>query len=289
MNLPRRLLPVAVVVAGLAVTSCSSGSADKAPPSAVSPTAAGQACTKESLQTRTPDHLTIAAQQPTYAPWFVGDDPSNGRGYEAALGYRIAQRLGYQPQEVTWVRDDFASIVGPGDKRFDIGLAEASILPARREHVDFSQPYAEVRQAVVTYAGSPVAGTTTRAQLRSAHLGAAQDTTSYAAIAGVIKATTPGTDFPSIIGAGEALTAHTVDGIVADVPTAFYLARGVLDDGEVLGTLPAPAEQIGAVLSKDSSLTPCMSSAIASLKADGTLGRLAEEWLSANEKAPELH
>jgi polar amino acid transport system substrate-binding protein len=80
-----------------------------------------------------------------------------------------------------------------------------------------------------------------------------------------------------------------IDGIVVDVPTAFYMTAAQLDDGVIVGQLPAAGtpERFGAVLDKGSALTPCVTKAVDALRADGTLEKLQQQYL-ANAGAPEL-
>ena len=59
------------------------------------PTAA--TCAKDSLKTRTPGKLTIATDEPAYEPWFKDNKPDNGEGFEAAVAYAVAEKLGYAP------------------------------------------------------------------------------------------------------------------------------------------------------------------------------------------------
>jgi polar amino acid transport system substrate-binding protein len=59
----------------------------------------------------------------------------------------------------------------------------------------------------------------------------------------------------------------------------------------IVGQLPAGGgtpEQFGAVLDKDSPLTPCVSEAVEALRGDGSLERIEQEWLASAGNAPEL-
>ena len=68
-----------------------------------------------------------------------------------------------------------------------------------------------------------------------------------------------------------ALKAKQIDGIVVDLPTAFYIVAAELDDGEIVGQFPAEGEQeqFGMVFEKGSPLVACVNEALAKLKADG--------------------
>ncbi|GAB94830.1 polar amino acid transport system substrate-binding protein [Kineosphaera limosa] len=288
-----RLSLLALPAAGLLLAACGApadggAAAPGAPATGAATTSAS--CAKADLQLTTPGTLTLGTDKPAYPPWFVDDDPSNGKGYESAVGYAIAQQLGFTKEEVTWVDVPFNTAIAPGPKSFDLDLNQISISDERRQAVDFSSGYYDVTQTVITYKGSPIEGKTAVADLASAKLGAQVGTTSYNAITQQIKPTqTPGVYDTNDL-AVQALKNRQIDGIVADLPTAFYMTAAQLDDGVIVGQLPqvgqAP-EQFGAVLDKGSPLTPCISQAVDALRADGTLDRLEQEWL-AKQGAPDL-
>ena len=63
--------------------------------------------------------------------------------------------------------------------RFDFDLDEFSITKPREQVVDFSAPYYNVSQAVVTVKGTKAASVTTLAGLKSLKLGVQVGTTAY--------------------------------------------------------------------------------------------------------------
>lgn len=250
---------------------------------------ASQDCSKESLETLEEGTLTVATDDPAYEPWFVDNEPSNGEGYESAVAFAIAEELGFAEDEVTWTTATFNTVVAPGDKDFDLDLNQVSISDERKQAVDFSSGYYDVRQTVVTTEGSPLADVTSVDELAESTLGAQVGTTSYTAITDTIQ---PGPD-PSTYDtndqAVQALKNGQIDGIVVDLPTAYYMTAAQLDDGVIVGQLPAEEqpEQFGAVLAKDSPLTGCVTQAVDALREDGTLEELQQEWLT-EQGAPEL-
>ena len=251
---------------------------------------ASATCDPASMKTRTAGTLTIGTDKPAYEPWFSGDDPSNGKGYESAVAYAIADQLGYAKDKVTWVVAPFNTVIAPGEKAFDLDLNQVSISDERKNAVDFSSGYYDVRQAVITYKGSPIDGKTSVADLKDAKLGAQVGTTSYTAATEQIKPSQDVAVFDTNDLAVQALQNKQIDGIVADLPTAFYMTSAQLDDGVIVGQLPAVGstpEQFGAVLDKGSPLTTCISQAVDALRADGTLDTLVSQWLST-QGAPEL-
>ncbi|WP_397203089.1 ABC transporter substrate-binding protein [Nocardioides sp.] len=288
--------PLAVLlVLGAALTACGAprDEADDASGTASdtsSETSSADACAKDSLQTLTAGTLTIGTDSPAYEPWFVDDDPTNGQGYESAVAFAIAEQLGYSTDEVTWVTVPFNAVVSPGEKKFDFDVNQVSITEQRRKAVDFSSGYYDVRQTVITNAGSAIDGATSIADLADARLGAQVGTTSYTAITETIGTSEQPAAFDTNDQAVQSLKNGQIDGIVVDLPTAYYMTAVQLDKGKIVGQLPLPdgdVEQFGAVLDKDSPLTDCVSQAVDALRADGTLDQIASEWLE-QQGAPEL-
>src|SRR5262249_57927858 len=98
-----------------------------------------------------------APDDPFSPPWYMGDNPANGEGFESALAYAVAGKLGYTGEAVRWVRVPFAQALTPGPKTFDANLSQFSITEQRKAAVDFSAPYFDVTQAIVTVKSSPAA------------------------------------------------------------------------------------------------------------------------------------
>jgi polar amino acid transport system substrate-binding protein len=234
--------------------------------------------------------LTIATDEPVYGPWFDNNDPSNGKGYEAAVAYAVAKELGYSADKVEWVRVPFNNVVAPGCRNFDFDINEFSITPERAKVIDFSTGYYDVTQAVITVAGSKIANAKTIADLKGAKLGAQVGTTSYATITDVIAPTTEVAVFDTNDVAKQALANGQIDGLVVDLPTAFYITAVDLENGKIVGQFPAKAggEQFGLVLSKGSALTEKVSKAVDALRANGTLAKIEAQWLAAGASAPVL-
>jgi polar amino acid transport system substrate-binding protein len=260
-------------------------------PEPAGPPPAAASCAPGTAPTRTPGTLTVGTDQPVYPPWFVDDNPTTGQGFESAVAYAVAERLGYPKDKVAWVRVPFNAAIAPGPKTYDLDLNEFSISDERRRGVDFSSPYYEVKQAVVALAGNPVASATTLAGLKNARLGAQVGTTSLDAITGQIAPSTRPSVFNTNDDAKLALTNGQVDAVVVDLPTAFYITSAELPNARIVGQLPlggGTPERFGAVLDKGSRLTPCVSAAMDALRTAGTLTALERQWLAGAGSAPEL-
>ncbi len=272
----------------------SSAAGSSAGSSAAGSTAAGSAgladCTPDTLKTFSGTGLTLATSEPAFEPWMVDNDPTNGKGYESAVAYAVAKKLGYTADQVSWVRIGFEAAIAPTPKEFDFDINQFSITPERQAVLDFSTGYYDVTQTVITVKGSPVEGVTDLAGLKNVKLGAMLGTTSLASINASIAPTTAPAVFDDNVAAAGALQNGQIDGLVIDLPTAFYMTGAQLTDGMIIGQLPSTGEnveQLGLLLDKDSPLTPCVSAAVDSLREDGTLAALADEWIAASG-APEL-
>jgi polar amino acid transport system substrate-binding protein len=275
------------VVLLAAVGGCSPADEDSGP--ATSASASANACAPGALKTHTSGKLTIGTDNPAYEPWFSDNKPSNGKGFESAVAYQVAERLGYPADNVIWTSVTFNNAIAPGPKAYDFDVNQFSITDERKNAVDFSSPYYLVRQTVITTKGSKIAGAKTIAELKSAKLGAQVGTTSYQAVTDLIKPSTKPSVFNNNDDAKAALVNGTVDGIVVDLPTAFYMTGAELDNGVIVGQLPQVGvpEQFGLVLDKGSPLTGCVSGAVDQLRQDGSLAVLEKTWL-ASGGAPEL-
>lgn len=246
--------------------------------------------TGSALETVTAGKLTVGTGTPAYSPWVLDDKPESGKGFEAAVAYAVAKQLGFAAKDVVWVRTSFDEAIAPGPKNFDFNLQQYSITPERAKNVDFSSPYYQTAQTVITVKGSKAASVTSTAGLKGLLLGAATGTTSYTAITDVIKPSQKPLAFNSNDDAKAALTNGQVDAIVVDLPTAIYLTAVELTGGIIVGQLPTAAkgDQFGLVLDKGSKLTKPVDQALAALKADGTLAALEAKWLTTAAGVPVL-
>lgn len=268
----------AIAAVALALTGC-------AAPAEPAPAEEPQA-----LQTITAGKLTIGTGLPAYEPWVVGDAPESGEGFEAAVAYAVAEQLGFAAEDVVWVRTTFDEAIAPGVKNFDFNLQQYSITDERKASVDFSSPYYETTQTVITVEGSKAVGVTTIAGLKDLVIGAATGTTSFSAIEDVIQPSAGAKAFNSNDDAKAALAAGQIDALVVDLPTALYLTAVELDGGVIVGQLAGAAsgDQFGLVLDKDSALTAAVTAAVDALRENGTLAKLESTWLADYAGAPVL-
>ncbi len=281
-------LPLLLAAVACAPTDDSTESSSSPSASASTTTAD---CTPDTLDLLQAGTLNIGTDSPAYEPWFSDDDPTNGKGYESAVAYAVADELGFARDDVKWVKVPFNSSYAPGAKKFDFDINQISITPARAKVVDFSEGYYAAAQAVIALEGSKAAGVTSLSELSDLRLGAQTGTTSLTAITDVIKPATQPAIFDDTNQAKQSLLNGQTDAILADLPTAFFITAVEIPKATIVGQFqPATGrqEEFGLLFEKDSALVPCVDQALAALKEDGTLARLEKRWLSDVVDVPVL-
>ncbi|GAB2866744.1 ABC transporter substrate-binding protein [Nocardioides pacificus] len=282
-SLLRTSVPLLVLPLAVSLAAC-------APAEETETATEADSCATEDLALLTPGTLTIATDTPAYEPWFVDDDPTNGKGFESAVAYAVAEQLGFAADDVTWVTVPFNNSYAPGAKKFDFDINQISVTPEREKVVDFSDGYYSAAQAVVTLAedGATAASLEDLAGLK---LGAQTGTTSLTAVREVIQPDVEPAVFKDTNAAKQALLNGQVDAIVADLPSAFYITAVEIEGSTILGQFQPEAgetEEFGLLMEKGSELLPCVNEALGELKDDGTLADIEQEWLSDTVDVPVL-
>lgn len=303
----RTLTLVAILlISAMAMACTGTGSATG---SASEPTVAQSAspseaasCAAADLPTKTPATLTVGTDNPAFPPYFDPPtkdeeatdpwefgDPTNGRGFESAVAYALADQLGFTTDQVTWIPVTFNNSIAPGPKDFDVYLGQISYTEERTQAVDLSEGYWFSNQALVTNAGSPLADATTIAEVAGFQLGAAGNSTSLTYITDKIQPDKEPRVYDDNTGAKAALEAGQVDGVVFDLATAFYIVNVEMDNGVMVGQFPSdPGDQehFSFVLDLDSPLTDCVNEALLTMGENGELDSIAAEWMADYMNAP---
>jgi polar amino acid transport system substrate-binding protein len=255
---------------------------------AATTTAAGQSCAVADLNLVTPGQLTVATGIEIFPPW-VGtiegegfDEPESGLGFESALTYALAEEMGFTSDQVVWVRTDFYEVISPGEKNFDFNIQQYTYTAERDEVVDFSDPYYSNAQALVAFPESGLVGATTLAELRGAKFGVQIGTTSLDYVEEVIQPTQEVAVYNTTVDAKSALEAGQIDGIVVDIATAYYITSVEFPEAVVIAAFAAPAnepDEFVIMFEDGNPLRSCVNTALAALRASGTLDALEAEWL----------
>jgi len=271
-----RTAAVGITLAALALAGCASGGAP----------AGGQTdAASDEEGYLTPGTLTIATGDIAYYPYVIDDDPSSGEGFESAVAYAIADKLGFAADDVEWVRTSFEAAIAPGPKSFDFNIQQYTITDERKQAVDFSSPYYSASQAIVAIEGGAADGVDSLEGLKGLTIGAMAGSTSAQTLEEVVD---PDVE-PKLYGSNEdvtaALSANQIDAFVIDLPTAYLATAMYIENSFIVGELPVGGipDEWGVVLAKDSPLTDRVSAAIDELREDGTLAEITDEWLGAGQ------
>jgi polar amino acid transport system substrate-binding protein len=283
------------LVVVLLAAACGSSNKESSPGTTA---AATDSCATDQLNLVKSGTLTVGTDNPAYPPWFGGaekapwkiSDPASGKGYESAVAYAVAKQLGFSRAQVAWKYTPFNNSFAPGKKAFDFDINQISFSKQRAKVVDFSDSYYDVNQAVAVNKGTTIASATTKAGLKPYELGAQLGTTSYQFIKDEIQPSKQPSVFPTNAGAVQALKNKQIDGLVVDLPTAFYVTAAQVPDSKVLGQFPAQSGggHFGMVFQKGNSLVKCVNKALATLRDNGTLQDLQQQWLAKATGAPIL-
>jgi polar amino acid transport system substrate-binding protein len=291
-------LPVLLFLVLACVAAGCGGSSSKSSENSGGTQTVTSSCAKDNLNLVNTDQLTIGTDNPAYPPWFGGpekapwkvSDPRSGQGFESAVAYAVAKQLGFSRNDVRWVVVPFNTAFAPGKKKFDFDINEISYTPARAKAVDFSKSYYDVNQAVVGLASRPIAKTKSITDLKRYKLGAQLGTTSYDYIVHNIKPSQKAAVYDTNDAAVQALKNKQIDGLVVDLPTAFYVTAAQVPGSRIIGQFPTVGtpEHFGMAFAKGNPLVRCVDGALDKLKANGTLAALREKWLAKAGGAPVL-
>ncbi|HEU5112137.1 MAG TPA: ABC transporter substrate-binding protein [Acidimicrobiia bacterium] len=229
--------------------------------------------------------LTIGTDEPSFPPWFDFEGgPDTGTGFESAVAYAVADELGFTEEEVNWVVVPFNNAFAPGEKDFDFDINQVSISEERDEAVDFSDGYYDVNQALLAFSDSEIASATTIDELKAYRLGAQVGTTSLDFITDVIQPESEPLVYDTNADAKAAFDAGQLDGLVLDLPTAFFVSAVEIEGSTVVAQFPSAgeSEQFGMVFEEGNPLRDCVNQALANVD----LEAIQQEWLSDVVEAP---
>ena len=231
-------------------------------------------------QTVAPGKLTIATGDPAYEPWVMNDKPESGKGYEAAVAYAVAEKMGFKKSDVVWTRTTFDSAIAPGAKDWDMNIQQFGITPERKKAVDFSASYYNDSQAIIVKKDGKYAKAKSLNDLKDATIGAMVGTEGYK-YAKKIKDDIQ--TFNDDAAVGQALDAGQIDALVTSTVECVYMVDSdQVKNATVLGRIANSTgpNGMGIVLPKDSKLTAAASKAVKELNADGTIKALQDKWLA---------
>jgi polar amino acid transport system substrate-binding protein len=285
----RRIMIIAVA-AGLVTGLTACGSSGSTASSGGSASAAAASCTNAGIQKDlyTKGALTVATDKPAYPPWFQGNNPANGKGYESAVAYAVAAQLGFKKSQVKWAYEPFNDSYAPGPKKFDFDINEVSVTPQRAQVVTFSSSYYNVQQSLVALKGTTIITKHTPADLKKYVFGDQIGTTSLAFINSQIQPTQTPKVYETLNDAKQGLQTHQIAALVADTPTAQYISSSEIKNSVMVGQFPSTGEHYGLLFHKGNPLAGCVDKALATLNRNGTLAALEKKYLQVYLSVPTI-
>jgi polar amino acid transport system substrate-binding protein len=219
----------------------------------------------------------------------LNDDPAGGEGFENGVVYALAAQLGFDREDVVWVRTTFDQGITPGQKDYDFNVQQYSITEARDEFVDFSIPYYQPDTAVVALPDSTVADATSFAELRQASWGATIGTIEYDYLENVV-----GVDniavYDDQAATFQAMLARQIDATVIGLPTALFVTAVQVPEARIVAILPKDENNdgFGFIFEEGSPLVPWINQGLEAIIADGTVDALVQQYLIGDDSIQEI-
>ncbi|MFW5688330.1 MAG: substrate-binding periplasmic protein [Spirochaetota bacterium] len=236
-----------------------------------------------------PGKLTVATGEPVFPPWMMDDDPAGGVGFENGLVYALAEELGFDREDVVWVRVTFDQGIAPGAKPYDFNIQQYSITQDRDQFVDFSTPYYEPDKAVVALPESGISEARSFADLREARWGATIGTTDLDYIETVIGADDVAV-FDDQIGTFQAMLADQIDATVISLPTALFATAVQIPEATIAAILPRDPNDrgFGLVFEEGNPIVSWINDGLRAIIERGVVEELTQEYLVGSDDIPEI-
>lgn len=210
---------------------------------------------------------------------FVNESTAEAQGFEVDLMDALAERLGLTCEYLPAMKfDSIIPLIKQGGKA-DVGVSNFTITDNRKQEIDFTDPYIDSNQGLVTRVGSDK---TDEDALNDASVTiAVQSGTTGASW---VEENLPQAQIVSLddpVAAVTGVSTGRYDAAVADLPVMQYLCTNSFTDCQVSLEIPT-GEQYGIVVSKDNpGLTAALNDALTDLEADGTISTLEVKWFGA--------
>lgn len=274
MKLSSRIAGGLVVVCALtaALAGCSGGGRTSTTSTTDDAPAAGY--------TLVEDGKLVVASDLANPPFdFVNESTAEAQGFEVDLMDALAERLGLTCEYLPAMKfDSIIPLIKQGGKA-DVGVSNFTITDNRKQEIDFTDPYIDSNQGLVTRVGSDK---TDEVALNDASVTVAVQSGTTGA--SWVEENLPQAQIVSLddpVAAVTGVSTGLYDAAVADLPVMQYLCTNSFTDCQVSLEIPT-GEQYGIVVSKDNSgLTSALNDALADLEADGTISALEVKWFGA--------
>ncbi|MFW6183288.1 MAG: transporter substrate-binding domain-containing protein, partial [Chloroflexota bacterium] len=226
------------------------------------------------------------AVENAYNPFNFINDEGEAVGYDYDIFEEICDRLNCEPVFVETSWDAMVAIMGGGGdfETFDIGADGITITEERAENVDFSDPYIQLSQVLLTRIDEDRFETADEFVANEEWLiGTQIGTTNYETAVELV-----GEDrvvaFDQFGTAVQALINGDVDAVVMDNVAGLGYVGANPDAVKITGG-PLTSEELGFIFPQDSELVDPVNAALAQMDEDGTLDELFDKWFASDEAA----
>ena len=220
--------------------------------------------------------LTVA-HDATWPPMEFMDKDRKIVGYSVDYIDAVAKEAGFEVEHLSTAWDGiFAGLAG---RKYDVVSSSVTITQERGKVMSFSNPYYEVRQALVTPKATEVAAL---ADMKGKKLGAQIGTTGFMAIKKIDGVTA--LTFDEIGLAMAALASGRIDGVVCDDPVATnYILENAEYAEKMKVALIVPADEPEyygfAVAKGNTKVVDLLNKGIAAVKEKGIEAELIKKWM----------
>lgn len=283
MNIRRILLLLAICL--LAFPAFGAGSSE----GSSTDTTMGKEGTTEDPRLYESGKLTVATGEPVYPPWMMDDNPAGGEGFENGLVYALAEELGFDREDVVWVRQTWDQGIAPGKKPYDFNIQQYSITEERKEFVSFSVVYYNPEKAVVALPDSNLSSAKSLADLRDAKWGATIGTTDLDYIENFIGVEDVAV-YSDQIGTHQALLGGQIDATAISLPTALFVTAVQVPETTIAAILPHDPKDLGfgLVFEKGNPIVDWINEGLEAIIAGGVVADLTAQYLIGDESIPEI-
>lgn len=217
-----------------------------------------------------------------YPPFeFSTDDGSDVQGFDIDLIKAVAEGLGLECNILPSQKfDTLVPTIKAGGKA-DVCISALTITDARKEEIDFTDPYIDSNLAILAHADSDFASIEDFDKEEVTVVASAGTFCADWAEENLTHATfKPLDDYVSCFTGCES---GLYDAVIADLPVAEYLCTTSYNDLKVCAEIPT-GDQYGIAVSKDNpALTAAINEVLAQLEADGTMDELKIKWFGTTE------
>ncbi|MEJ3959104.1 basic amino acid ABC transporter substrate-binding protein [Brachymonas sp. G13] len=252
---------VFALAASLALVACSKSEAPAASASAAAAPAG---------------KVLVAASNANFAPFESMTPDGKVQGFDADLMQAVAEKGGFEVRLVNTPWEGLFNGLAQGDS--DLVISAVTITDARKQTMDFSEPYFEAKQLIAVRADSPVASLQ---DLKDQAVGVQTGTTGDEVVSNLQGKTSANIKrFDTTPLAMKELESGGVAAVVGDNGVVgHYLKNNSSTNLRLVADDTATPEQYGIVVRKgDTELLNKVNTGLQAIRADGTYDKIYTQW-----------